>query len=71
MAKKALGKSVPGSVLVRILSLLEHQRLARLGLWKSEVSNVLRDHLTTSAHMQRRSLSSRKVRRLPDGHTAC
>lgn len=32
MAKKAQGKSVPGSVLVRILSLLEHQRLARLGL---------------------------------------
>lgn len=52
MAKKAQGKSVPGTVLVRILSLLEHQRLARLGLQKSQVWNVLRDHLATNTHAE-------------------
>lgn len=52
MAKKAQGKSVPGSELVRILSLLEHQRLDRQGLQKSQVCNVLRGHLSTNTHAE-------------------
>lgn len=68
MAKKAEGESATGPVLVRTLSLLEHQGLARRGLQKSQAWNVLRDHLVTNTHMQRRSLPSREVKCLAEGH---